>query len=78
MLAMFTRKQPVMSNEDKAVIEGFARGDLSLRDAAIRIHRKNVLVVGVRGNLHQRFMAEIDTPVPDLYLRNHYRTKLLA
>ena len=66
-----------MSGEDKASIEGFASGDTSLRSEAIAAYRRNLPTMGSQGNLHQRFMAEIDTETPDLALRHHMRTALL-
>lgn len=79
MLSLLRRNRKAnMSARDTDIIQRFAEGDESLRDEAIKAHRRNILTVGVRGNAHQRFMAEIDTPVPDLYLRDRYRKQLLA
>lgn len=63
----------LMPQADIDVIREFARGNESLREEAIRAHRRNVLTVGVRGNVFQRFMAEIDTPVPDINHRDDLR-----
>lgn len=62
-----------MSAEDKQVIIDFAQGSEQLREAAIAAHRRNIPIVGVRGNDCQRFMAEIDNPSPDYALRAAYR-----
>ncbi len=66
-----------MSDQDKATIMAFAAGDHSLRDAAIKAHRRNIDTVGARGNLHQKFMAEIDTSSPDVAMRASLRRDLL-
>lgn len=55
----------VMSDEDMDIIFRFANGDETLRDQAIKAHRANF---GVK-NAHNRFMSEIDTPMPDLAWR---------
>jgi hypothetical protein len=77
----FFRKsvKPVeMSPEDRAVILDFARGADELRKSAIAIHRCYIATIGVRGDCFQRFMAEVDNPAPDLYLRRVYREEVLA
>ena len=66
-----------MNDGDKSVIEQFASGASGLRASAIEAHRRNIPAVGVRGNVHMRFMAEVDNPVPDLVLRARYREDLL-
>ncbi|AOG03308.1 hypothetical protein [Bosea sp. RAC05] len=66
-----------MSDQDKATIMAFAAGDHSLRDAAIEAHRRNIDIVGARGNLHQKFMAEIDTSSPDVAMRASLRRDLV-
>ena len=68
---------PTMSDEDKAAIEAYAAGDSSAREKAVEAHRRNTPIVGVQGNLHQRFMAEVDTTSPDLSMRNRLRRELL-
>jgi hypothetical protein len=65
-----------MTESEKKAIEQFAAGDVSLRAEAIAIHRRNIPTVGIRGNLHQKFMAEIDNKSPDLALRMVYRAEL--
>lgn len=66
------RRKPV-SEEDLALLEpiiAFARGDQGLRDAAIARHRELLSShPHLRSHATQMFMAEIDTPVPDLGLR---------
>ena len=69
--------EPQMAEADAAVILAFARGDLSLRDAAIAIHRASIPALGVRGTREQRFMAEVDNPSSDAGLRMRYRLELL-
>lgn len=54
-----------MSDVDMDIIFRFANGDDGLRAQAIKAHRDNFGV----SNIHNRFMAEIDTPSPDLALR---------
>lgn len=66
-----------MDAEDMDVIARFAAGDRSLRAAAIEIHRRYIPTLGVRGEPHQDFMAEIDHPVPDLTMRARYRSLVL-
>jgi len=75
----FFRIDPVanMDQLDRDVIIRFADGDVSLRKKAISIHRQYIPILGVRGTSEQDFMAEIDHPVPDLRIREIYRTKLL-
>lgn len=70
--------KPTMSPEDIEVIRAFAEGDESLRQRALAAHYRNIKIVGVRGNIYMRFMAEIDTPCPDLDLRNDLRHKIKA
>jgi len=65
-----------MNHEEKLIIERFATGEIGLRTQAIDIHREHCVTVGVRGNLHQQFMAEVDHPCPDLILRADYRERL--
>ena len=62
---------------DLKVIIEFANGNNNLKELAITIHRKNIKEFGVRGTAAMRFMAEIDNPSPDLYLRSYYREVLL-
>lgn len=71
---------PTMDLRDMEKIELFAAsmGKDHLRLIAIRVHRRNIPIIGVRGNDHQRFMAEIDTPSPDLMLRSDYRSRVLS
>lgn len=66
-----------MSDVDRGVIVAFARGADELRSKAIEIHRANIEKVGVRGNVFQCFMAEVDNPVPDYALRHAYREAVL-
>jgi len=66
-----------MLPEDQAVIRAFAHGDLSLCSAAIAIHRRYIHLLGVRGTPEMMFMAEVDNPVPDIRLRELYRSALL-
>lgn len=77
------RRDGVMSIPDKSIIynyastQRFGQENAGLREAAIAAHRRNIERVGVRGNIYQMFMAEVDNPVPDLALRNTYRATLL-
>jgi hypothetical protein len=66
-----------MTDEDKAAIVAFAKGDASMRDAAIAAHRRCIPTDGVRGNIYQEFMAEVDNPCPDTWLRADARRRLL-
>jgi len=70
--------KPVMPAEDIEVIRAFAEGNEGLRAQAIAAHNRNIQTVGIRGNVFMRFMAEIDTPCPDLALRNDLRHKVVA
>jgi hypothetical protein len=65
-----------MNEADMRLIEAYACGDASLRHFAILVHRRCIPTVGVRGNIHQCFMAEVDNPSPDLEMRSHYRREL--
>ena len=70
---------PEMDLIDMEKIELFAASKKEhLRAIAIRVHRRNIPIIGVRGNDHQRFMAEVDTPSPDYQLRAEYRARVLA
>jgi hypothetical protein len=81
LLGLFSVKQaapkPTMSQEDMDTIRSFAFGDESLRSKAIAVARTNITVLGVRGNIFMRFMAEIDTPCPDLYERDRLRKQIM-
>ena len=69
--------QPVTLNADeKAIVLRFARGE-GLLDEVVAIHRKYIPLIGVRGNVWQCFLAEVDTPAPDLSERRRCREKLL-
>ena len=79
LLSRFAPKAaPTMPPEDAEIIRAFAIGDESLRSQAILAHNRNIKTVGIRGNLLMRFMAEVDTPCPDLALRNDLRHKIRA
>lgn len=72
-----------MSDEDKRTIYRFAlmmnlqaEGAAKLRQDAIEAHHRNIPLIGVRGNVYQRFMAEIDNSAPDLNLRHRYRAEV--
>lgn len=76
----FKKKAPEvvdMTPSEKLIIFYFAASDDSLYKLAIDIHRKYIPHLGVRGTPEQDFMAEVDNPVPDLRLREHYREVLL-
>lgn len=67
-----------MHDYEKRVIEAFALGNQEFRDAAVEAHRRECRATSqARGTPHMDFMAEVDNPVPDLYLRSQYRSKLL-
>lgn len=70
-------EKPEMSSADRCVIVAFAKGAEELRSKAIEIHRANIAKLGVRGNIFQCFMAEVDNPVPDYAQRNAYRQAVL-
>ena len=78
LFKLFKKPEPKMDYDDKQVIIKLAQGDKSCREEAIRIHRKWIPVLGVRGTTEQRFMAEIDHSLPDGILRAQYRRELLA
>ncbi len=75
--APFGAEKPEMSSEDRCVIVAFAKGADELRSKAIEIHRANIGRLGVRGNIFQCFMAEVDNPVPDYAQRHAYRQAVL-
>ena len=66
-----------MTDAEKNIIVRFASGQKMLRDEALSIHRKYLLIIGVRDTPEQKFMAEIDNPMPDLTLLEQYRSNLL-
>lgn len=66
-----------MTPKEAAIIRRYAAGDKSLKDQALQIHRRYAPILGARGTPEQRFMAEVDTPFPDLTLREKYRRALL-
>ena len=66
-----------MTPSEKLIIRMFAEGNNGFRSKALAIHRHYIPILGVRGTLEQRFMAEIDNPSPDLILRARYRKELL-
>lgn len=66
-----------MTETEKKTILAFARGDRTLRDEAIAIHRQHLQAIGPRGNAYMEFMAEVDNPLPDFNLRSTYRRRLL-
>ena len=68
----------LMNEQEKAIIRAFARGDQKLREQAIEIHRKYLANRELRNTPEQLFMAEVDTPSPDLLLRKKYREALGA
>jgi hypothetical protein len=63
-----------MKTFEKHIIWKFAAGDRFLRDEAIAIHRK---YLNDMTSIEQKFMSEIDNPVPDFLLRAFYRKELL-
>jgi hypothetical protein len=65
-----------MTPEDKEIILKYANGDLTIKDEAVKIHRKWIPIIGVRGTPEQNFMAEVDNPCPDFGLRAQYRSTL--
>lgn len=67
-----------MTKYEKLIIHEFAAGHKELRKRAIAIYRRYIsTTTGGRRTLEQNFMAEIDTPVPDLNLRSIYRRKIV-
>lgn len=67
-----------METADRELIERFAAGETSLREAAIEAFRRNIPAVGIRGDECMMFMSEIDSPMPDLALRARYRRAVLG
>jgi hypothetical protein len=61
--------KPVMSEDDMESIRNYAMNNDG-RDVAVRVYRKNLSIVGKTNNA-MNFMAEVDTPSPDLTLRAH-------
>jgi hypothetical protein len=76
--APVTAEKPQMSSEERDVIVAFAKGADELRSKAIEIHRANIGKIGVRGNVYQCFMAEVDNPVPDYAQRHAYRQAVIS
>lgn len=78
---LFPQKAPAspqMSNNDKCVIFNYAKCEKnSLKIDAARIHRKNIPIIGVRGNIYQSFMAEVTNSCPDLALISAYRHQVI-
>jgi hypothetical protein len=71
-------EKPEMSVEDRSVIVAFAGGADELRSKAIEIHRANIGKLGVRGDVFQCFMAEVDNPVPDYAQLRAFRQAVLS
>jgi hypothetical protein len=71
-----TRKAAGLRPAELKTIRAFAAGDQDLRSKSIDIFRAHP---GVRERACPAllFMAEIDTPCPDLALRGEYRKTLL-
>jgi hypothetical protein len=67
---------PLLSDADKAVIEEYALTNLG-KEAAIEVYRRNLPHVG-KTNYHMRFMAEVDTNMPDLGHRASCRQKIVG
>jgi hypothetical protein len=67
---------PTMSQADADVMTRYAGGDDTAKHEAIAAYRRNLLVPGARSTLLMRYMAEVDTPSPDLMLRSDLRAKL--
>jgi hypothetical protein len=72
------QKATQMSLEDRKIILAYANDDLTLKNEAIKIHRKWIPFIGTRGTPEQDFMAEVDNPTPDFSLRALYRSRLRA
>lgn len=68
----------IMLESEKWAIRSFAEGREDLRDLAIAIHRRYIPTIGVRGDIFQKFMAEVDHPHPDVMLRSEYRARVIA
>lgn len=66
-----------MTDAEKLVIKQYALGDKDLKDLCISIYRNNIGILGVRGSIEMKFMAEIDTSCPDYGLRARYRKELI-
>lgn len=69
--------EPAMTAEERGVIIELAKGDLTRRAEAIAIHRAHISDIGVRGDVFQCYMAEVDTTVPDYIQRKAYRDAVL-
>ena len=61
---------------EEEVIEACAMGHAESKLEAIDIYRANLGKVQPKTSLHMRYMAEVDTPVPDLALRADLRDQL--
>ena len=70
--------KPTMSDDERNVIVEFAKGAFELRSKAIEIHRAYINSIGLRGDVFQCFMAEVDNPVPDYAQRHAYRDAVLS
>ena len=64
-----------MTNDEKTIVKKFAAGDKQLREAAIAAALRATRA-GEPRTVHDEFMSEIDTSMPDLGLRAMFRAKL--
>jgi hypothetical protein len=84
----FSRKAPViverpeMGADDVEAIIRYAiqswnpaGGVETGKDAAVAAYRRN-LASHAQANIYMQFMAEVDTPAPDLAARAYYRSKI--
>ena len=67
-------KTPMIPQADYDVMLRYAQGDETVKHDAIAAYRRNMLLD--KNDLVMRFMAEVDTPVPDLALRSDLRKRL--
>lgn len=67
-----------MSAEDRALIRRFADGEIGLRYEAEEAYRRNVSVIGERGDDHMSFMTEVLSDHPDAAERAACRDRILG
>lgn len=66
-----------LSPDERACIRLFAGGMRSKRRDAVTAYRRGLWRGVPTNDPFMRFMAEIDTPTPDLALRAQYREKIV-
>lgn len=69
-----------MTDDEKRAIERFAAGGAD-RSSAIEAYRRNLRTMTPHERFtsdHMNFMREIDTEVPDLFMRARYRAAIVG